>query len=67
MAARAGQAGPVVSEGELEPGAHGVAAPVLGVDGLEASVGVVALVPLDVAVVAPAVSTAAAALARALG
>jgi DNA-binding IclR family transcriptional regulator len=67
MAARAGEAGPVISEGELEPGAHGVAAPVLGVDGVEASVGVVALVPLDVAVVAPAVSAAAAALARALG
>jgi DNA-binding IclR family transcriptional regulator len=33
--------------GELQPGAYGVAAPVLGVPGLEASVGVVALSPLD--------------------
>lgn len=56
----------LVSEGELQPGAHGVAAPVLGVDGLEASVGVVALVPLDLATVAPAVVAAAMSVARAL-
>ena len=58
--------GVVVSEGELQPGAHGVAAAVPGVDGLEASVGVVALVALDPARVAPAVISAAAAVAHAL-
>jgi DNA-binding IclR family transcriptional regulator len=52
--------------GELEPGAHGVAAPVLGVEGLEASVGVVALAPLDGATVGPAVQAAAQAVATAL-
>jgi len=33
----------VVTEGELQPGALGIAAPVLGVAGLEASVGLIAL------------------------
>jgi DNA-binding IclR family transcriptional regulator len=56
----------VVSEGELEAGAHGVAVPVLGVEGLEASVGVVALVPLNVATIGPIVTTAAAAVSLAL-
>jgi DNA-binding IclR family transcriptional regulator len=37
----------VVTSGALQEGAWGVAAPVLGVPGLEASVGVVALSPLD--------------------
>jgi DNA-binding IclR family transcriptional regulator len=55
-----------MSEGELEPGAYGVAAPVLGVEGLEASVGVVALAPLDAATVGPSVVSAAAAVARAV-
>lgn len=61
-------AGPqwAVSAGELQPGALGVAAPVLDVPGLEASVGVVALGDLDVEVVGPQVVTAAATLARAL-
>ncbi len=54
------------STGELESGAHGIAAPVLGVDGLEASVGVIALAPLDPEVVGPEVLAAAAALAAAL-
>ncbi len=58
--------GIVVSEGELQPGACGVAAPVLGVDGLAASVGVVALAPLDPALVGPPVLAAAAEIARAL-
>jgi DNA-binding IclR family transcriptional regulator len=31
------------SEGELQPGAHGVAAPIVGIPGFEASVGVVAM------------------------
>jgi DNA-binding IclR family transcriptional regulator len=53
------------SEGELESGAYGIAAPVLDVDGLDASVGVIALAPLDAALVGPQV-LAAAAIARAL-
>lgn len=43
LEARAGGAGPVLTSGELQQGAHGLAAPVLGVPGLEASVGVVAM------------------------
>ena len=56
----------VVTAGELQPGAHGIAAPVLDVPGLEASVGVVALADLDAAEVGPAVIEAAAAVARRL-
>ncbi|HEY9472344.1 MAG TPA: helix-turn-helix domain-containing protein [Mycobacteriales bacterium] len=52
--------------GELQPGAHGVAAPVLDVPGLEASVGVVTLVELDPAAVGPRVVQAAAAVTAAL-
>jgi len=66
LAGRAGTDSWVVSSGELEAGAYGVAAPVLGVEGLEASVGVVALVPLDGATVGPSVEAAAAAVATAL-
>lgn len=45
---RAGEpAGYAASEGELQPGAHGLAAPVRDVPGLEASVGVVAFQPFD--------------------
>lgn len=51
--------GYVVTEGELQPGAHGVAAPVLGVAAMEASVGVVALGQLDVAAIGPRVIKAA--------
>jgi DNA-binding IclR family transcriptional regulator len=50
------------SAGELQPGAYGLAAPVLDVPGLAASVGVVALAPLDEAEVGPQVQAAAAAL-----
>lgn len=56
----------VGTTGELQPGARGVAAPVLGVPGLEASVGVVALEDLP-ETVGPRVVDAAAQLARALG
>ncbi|APU12208.1 MULTISPECIES: IclR family transcriptional regulator [Actinoalloteichus] len=56
----------VVSCGELQTGAHGVAAPVMGVDGLRASVGVVALAPLDAEVVGPQVLRAAEDIAAAL-
>jgi DNA-binding IclR family transcriptional regulator len=66
LGGRAGSTGWVTSSGELESGAHGVAAPVLGVEGLEASVGVVALAPIDSAAVGPAVQAAAAAVADAL-
>ncbi|WP_229400974.1 IclR family transcriptional regulator [Micromonospora okii] len=66
LAGRAGSVGPVASSGELQPGAHGVAAPVLGVPGLEASVGVVALTPLDPEVVGEQVLAAARAIATAL-
>jgi len=43
-----------------------LAAPVLGVDGLEASVGIVTLGDLDPGVVGPVVQTAAAEVARRL-
>jgi DNA-binding IclR family transcriptional regulator len=56
----------VVSGGELQAGAHGIAAPVPEMPAVEASVGVVALQPLDAAVVGPRVVSAAAALARRL-
>lgn len=66
LAGRSGAADPVSSSGELESGAYGVAAPVLGVPGLEGSVGVVALAPLDVALVGPQVQAAATAVAATL-
>jgi DNA-binding IclR family transcriptional regulator len=59
--------GYVESVGEIQPGAHGVAAPVLGVEGLEASVGIVSLGDLDAAEVGPKVVAAAAQVARRLG
>jgi DNA-binding IclR family transcriptional regulator len=62
-----GTLGWIESSGELQPGAYGIAAPVLGVSGLEASVGVVALAPLDPGAAGPAVVAAATAVARALG
>ncbi|MFC3449378.1 IclR family transcriptional regulator [Amycolatopsis speibonae] len=61
-----GGEGWVVSSGELEAGASGVAAPVRGVPGLKASLGVVSLEPLDASVVGPAVVGAAARLAEVL-
>jgi DNA-binding IclR family transcriptional regulator len=63
----ASEPGWIESSGELQAGAYGIAAPVLEVPGLEASVGVVALAPLDPAVAGPAVVAAATAVARALG
>jgi DNA-binding IclR family transcriptional regulator len=56
----------VLTEGELQSGARGLAAPVLGVEGLEASVGIVTLGDLDPAVVGPRVASAAAEVARRL-
>jgi DNA-binding IclR family transcriptional regulator len=56
----------VVTTGELQPGARGLAAPVLGVDGLEASVGIVTLGDLDVGTVGPRVVEAAVSVAQRL-
>jgi DNA-binding IclR family transcriptional regulator len=66
LAGRRGEPGAVLSAGELQPGAHGVAVPVLGVEGLEASLGVVALTPLDETAVGPRVLAAATEVVRAL-
>ncbi|MFI5615413.1 IclR family transcriptional regulator [Amycolatopsis sp. NPDC051903] len=66
MALRPGGDGWVASTGELEAGASGVAAPVRGVPGLRASVGVVSLEPLDAAAVGPQVVAAAARLTEVL-
>lgn len=65
-AARSGVSHFVVSKGELQAGATGVAAPVLGVPQVQASVGVVALGELDVDVVGPRVEQAAREVAGAL-
>ncbi|GAA2819263.1 IclR family transcriptional regulator [Saccharopolyspora taberi] len=56
----------VSSSGELQSGAFGVAAPVRGVPGLRASVGIVALVPLAPEEVGPLVTETAEAVAAAL-
>lgn len=66
LAGRAGQPDPVATSGELQPGAYGVAAPILGVPGLEASVGVVAFAPLAVGGVGEQIRTAAQAIGQAL-
>jgi DNA-binding IclR family transcriptional regulator len=49
----------VTTVGELQAGATGLAAPVRGVDGLEASVGIVTLDDIDVAAIGPQVAEAA--------
>lgn len=66
LAGQRGDRGWVTSAGELQPGAYGVAAPVPGVDGLDASVGVVTLGELDPDEVGPQVLAAASAVAEAL-
>ena len=66
LAGRRGETGWVTSAGELQPGAHGVAAPVPRVTGPECSVGVVTIGPLDPNTVGPAVVAAAASVAAAL-
>lgn len=65
-AARGPQEAYTVSEGELQPGAHGIAAPIHDVPGLEASVGVVSFAPLDAGKVAARVIQAAAEVSGAL-
>ncbi|SDR00286.1 MULTISPECIES: IclR family transcriptional regulator [Actinopolyspora] len=57
----------VTSTGELQPGAYGVAAPVRGVPGLRASVGVVAMEPLSPDEVGPLVVQCCTSVAEALG
>lgn len=66
LAGRQGRGTAVQTLGELQDGAHGMAAPVLGVPALEASVGVVSMAPLADEVSA-AVESAAAQIAAALG
>jgi DNA-binding IclR family transcriptional regulator len=66
LAGRRGSYGYVTTTGQLQPGAYGVAAPIPQVEGLEASVGVVALGELDPAAVGPQVVATAAAVAKAL-
>jgi DNA-binding IclR family transcriptional regulator len=56
----------VQTMGELQAGARGLASPVLGVDGLDASVGIVTLNELDEHEVGPKVTAAAAEVARRL-
>lgn len=56
----------VVTAGELQTGARGLAAPVREIEGLEASVGIVTLGNLDESVIGPQVSAAAAELAARL-
>jgi DNA-binding IclR family transcriptional regulator len=65
LAGRRGSTEVVATRDELQVGAHGVAAPVLGVTGLEASVGLVAMEPLDTS--AGKVAAAAEDISRALG
>jgi DNA-binding IclR family transcriptional regulator len=66
LAGRTGDYGYVTSTGQLQAGAYGVAAPVPGVEGLESSIGVVALSALDVEVIGPQVVATAEAVAKAL-
>lgn len=56
----------VQTTGELQPGARGLASPVLGVEGLEASVGIITMGDLDASTAGPRVATAADDLARRL-
>lgn len=56
----------VATSGELQTGAQGIAAPVRGVEGLEASVGIVTLDTVDADTVGPQVAAAAAEVAARL-
>ncbi|GII79565.1 transcriptional regulator [Sphaerisporangium rufum] len=66
LALREGRSGYLVSEGQLQEGARGVAAPVPGLPWLEASVGIVTFGAVDTAAAGPRVVAAAAELGRAL-
>lgn len=64
---QAGASAYTVTAGELQSGARGIAAPVVGVDGLEASVGIITIGPaVDEAVVGPQTVAAAAGIAARL-
>lgn len=67
VAGRAGESGYVASSGELQAGASGVAAPVVDVTGVEASVGVVALGDLNLDAIGPRVVQAAEEMSTRLG
>jgi DNA-binding IclR family transcriptional regulator len=66
LAGRSGGSSVVTTRGELQEGATGLAAPVLGIAMLEASVGVITVESLDERRLAPLVAEAAAAVAEAL-
>ena len=66
LAGRAGEFGVIATSGELQPGAYGIAAAIPGVDGFEASVGVISLTILDATVVGPYVTATATDVAAAL-
>jgi DNA-binding IclR family transcriptional regulator len=56
----------IVTQGELQVGAFGIAAPVVDVPGIEASVGVISFGELDPARTGPRIVRAAAEVAKAL-
>ncbi|MBG0826413.1 helix-turn-helix domain-containing protein [Planomonospora sp. ID67723] len=66
LALREGRTGYVATEGQLQEGAHGIAAPVPGLPWLEASVGVISFTPLDPADVGPLITAAAGSLSLSL-
>jgi hypothetical protein len=66
LAGRRGESSYVVTEGELQAGAHGISAAVPGVVGIEASVGVVALGEFDAELIGPRVVSAASSVAARL-
>lgn len=63
---RTGEADAVSTVGELQYGAHGMAAPIIGVPGLEASVGVVSPHQFESAIAGPRLVTAAGRIAASL-
>jgi DNA-binding IclR family transcriptional regulator len=64
---RRGETGYLLTEGQLQQGARGIAAPLTGLEGLEASVGVVSFASLEPGEIGPRVVAAARELASALG
>lgn len=66
LAGRRGHDEVVRTDGELQSGAHGLAAPLTGIPGIEASIGVVSMGPMDTDTVGPRVQAAARAVGRAL-
>ncbi|MEU8267246.1 helix-turn-helix domain-containing protein [Sphaerisporangium sp. NPDC049002] len=66
LALREGRTDYLVTEGQLQEGARGIAAPLSGLPWLEASVGIVTFGAIDAAILGPRVSAAAAELGRAL-